>query len=934
MKPPWLEAQISSELTKSSSLPLIFDSKLRQAEVVREQVLVREQLGEKATLPSPCSEIYVALSPRYRPDTNTFLSRMKQYNHTSYVSCMVSMMLIEYPAPHERNIQGNFLPPPKPPVSMPDIRRSHTRAFCMQADPDVKFVDLKSWKRIVMSLKIMRTADCSDSGTGQAPPAHEENGTTDTFWKSLRTRFRDNQSTSDHQRAAEHAKAERECLDPRWVGAVALCFPKLVHLQAKNLHLDGSSLRILSAWNSLRHLTLSHNPYLQTKDLESLTLELLESIDVSHCSQLRSLYPLSHLPCLRAIDASHCEVLGVDEPPPDKIELESRWWDERIEDPVKDWLDDTETRRRVSIAPTSSALLNSHSVTKLSIHGCHGIVHLDLACPVEDLDLSYLIGLKSVTGHFPQLQSLDVSHCPEIEALDGGQLCEAAPQLTTLLARRCENLEAVDLRKLRKLEQVRLTRCPRLSKIKSLPRNLQYLDINGSEQVDDRKLMKMVDIKEPDDDAATMEVLGKVPKVLLQKVGNYEKGTACVVTDFWINPESKEFHYKLLPQASEQDPNMDCTPFDVTASQENDLYETKRIEGHSEHKILIVLPSDDRSKKFLPPALRRNAARAKYRMAQLEATAVTKRGTAIDPRDFMDAKEELGDAMHRASEEPISDLPLLRCVLPLRDVPDTGHGDILPDVEISCWLGCGVKMLISEYQSHELECPCRRILCCLHEPHGICIPRIGGRPEMVPCHVGVQFRNMTHHEEVELELQAALKTWQVERLTRAVTNVCGPLHPLYKEKQCQCESCILPNILVDAATARLNRLDAKVRFVAPILKRKNLTIDFENCEVLIEKEIKFETRKPPDASAALDSAEKRKSLIIIDDLAGVIGAFMDKMVIEGHTGSVDPPEYWQELADNRSMLICNLLEERNVPSWLVIPRGRPGGGAKVLVYPA
>lgn len=58
------------------------------------------------------------------------------------------------------------------------------------------------------------------------------------------------------------------------------------------------------------------------------------------------------------------------------------------------------------------------------------------------------------------------------------------------------------------------------------------------------------------------------------------------------------------------------------------------------------------------------------------------------------------------------------------------------------------------------------------------------------------------------------------------------------------------------------------------------------------------------------------------------------MIVEGHTGGTSPPEYWQELADNRAKLICTTLVRKGVKPSLIQPLGVPGGGAKVVVYPA
>lgn len=81
-------------------------------------------------------------------------------------------------------------------------------------------------------------------------------------------------------------------------------------------------------------------------------------------------------------------------------------------------------------------------------------------------------------------------------------------------------------------------------------------------------------------------------------------------------------------------------------------------------------------------------------------------------------------------------------------------------------------------------------------------------------------------------------------------------------------------------------------------------------QVSIDAEIKFASRKPPDTSAEYDDGSQEQAVAIVGDLAVVVGAFETKMIIEGHTGSTDPPDYWQALAENRANLIVDTLVRR------------------------
>merc|ERR1711865_738081 len=100
--------------------------------------------------------------------------------------------------------------------------------------------------------------------------------------------------------------------------------------------------------------------------------------------------------------------------------------------------------------------------------------------------------------------------------------------------------------------------------------------------------------------------------------------------------------------------------------------------------------------------------------------------------------------------------------------------------------------------------------------------------------------------------------------------------------------------------------------VAPVLKRKKISINADICGVDILGVIKFENRAPPDTSADFEQSSKREALSIISDLSQVVAAFETAMVVEGHTGATTPEDYWQALAENRALLIVKHMLEQNV----------------------
>lgn len=97
--------------------------------------------------------------------------------------------------------------------------------------------------------------------------------------------------------------------------------------------------------------------------------------------------------------------------------------------------------------------------------------------------------------------------------------------------------------------------------------------------------------------------------------------------------------------------------------------------------------------------------------------------------------------------------------------------------------------------------------------------------------------------------------------------------------------------------------------------------------------IAFAARKPPDTSAAFEEKGYHQAQDVLQDLSVVVGAYRTPMIVEGHTGQVEPRAYWEELAHNRAALIIQNLQSLGCPQGICKPLGCPGGGAKVLVYP-
>ena len=129
---------------------------------------------------------------------------------------------------------------------------------------------------------------------------------------------------------------------------------------------------------------------------------------------------------------------------------------------------------------------------------------------------------------------------------------------------------------------------------------------------------------------------------------------------------------------------------------------------------------------------------------------------------------------------------------------------------------------------------------------------------------------------------------------------------------------------------RLESLQRKYEEALVPIRKKTIEIDFDKNRIEIKKPIAFTKRRPPDSSAAFDEKKVDEAEDTIADLAAVISNYMERMVVEGHTGGVsDPISYWEELANNRAQLIVETLVKQGVRKNLLEARGEPGGGAKV-----
>lgn len=266
-----------------------------------------------------------------------------------------------------------------------------------------------------------------------------------------------------------------------------------------------------------------------------------------------------------------------------------------------------------------------------------------------------------------------------------------------------------------------------------------------------------------------------------------------------------------------------------------------------------------------------------------------------------EVRQDLQEAMSRVKEQDLFDAYLLR-----KSADAVAH--FCPETCIPCLNGCGTQLAMEQWKKHEASCKFKLVPC----PNKNC--------GMMVCS-----KDLKHHLEVEKDLNSALETWNCARIKKAL-----------QVAKFHCSGCRMPGTIINEAEAKLWDLTRKFKRLRDlgVLQRGNVSIDYNKCQVNIDKDIPFENRKEPDTSAEFKKGDEEKAERIVQDLSIVVATLKVSMVLEGHTGATEPWNYWQALAKNRAILINDTMVRFGVPDCLGIPVGCPGGGAKVIVRPA
>lgn len=671
-------------------------------------------------------------------------------------------------------------------------------------------------------------------------------------------------------------------LDIRWVVAMLLWLPAAERVSMAKLPFD-LKYGFLGFLPLLRHLDLSENKVVKSESLGALkNCTALEIINVSKCNGLTTLQQLNCCRRLTTIHARDCmgfQTTEADQEP----------------------------------------MIRSASVTAFDLHECDAVKCLNIECPaVTYLDLAYYDVLERLRGHLMKLEHLDMSFDPMMYQIRDDIFLTIAPNLLELHLRSCDILEKIDgLRQAQKLQVLRVCCCPRLQTLGFDPKSmiqkpicpmLRFLDAHDCPLLLESQLWGI--LKNLVTAAPAPEGETKTKKKILQRVGHMMPGQIVEVQDFWIAEEEGKKRLVYLCRSANDKKDF------LYADQDGEVFTSVSDEEESK-RCSVVWPTRAQADKFLQTL---DIDKTKKFSAATLAGVRRKLRDAVDyGRDHPElrkeeAKEELDHAITRMIEvlRP-EDFALVRSAMCQGAVPE-----LLPDRPLPCFLGCGKVMSSDAYVRHEAyECPNRRTY--VHRQ--LIIPRFGDRPKRIENNVGICMNDVAKFHATADELQAKLKVWNPKPLHDLLTSI-DHSSPQYFTEETR-KSC----------WARQRDMEEKHRIVYPLLKHGNIAVDFDQCTVDILVSIAFAARKPPDASAAFEEKGYAQAQEVLKDLSVVVRAYRTVMIVEGHTGQVEPRDYWEVLAYNRSALIVNELQNLGVPRGICKPVGCPGGGAKVLVYP-
>jgi hypothetical protein len=501
--------------------------------------------------------------------------------------------------------------------------------------------------------------------------------------------------------------------------------------------------------------------------------------------------------------------------------------------------------------------------------------------PIRDLQLGWCSQLTSFGENFfaqmPFVEEVSFRHCKKLVELHG----LAAAQ----------NLQVVDLARCESLATLGLKPDP------SIFLNLQYVDMDHCNSLPDEQAWALV-VNRLCGKAARATVPASATKGCVNRVrtevscpGKHilSRFDVAAGTDIYCS-----FCCDKAPAQSFVQACITCNVFVCSSC----ILRDKAV------SLLVVWPSKARGDEV---AAQRGKKKEDIRLAFKEGCRHKLRRALSDAKAHIggsndytrtELEGDVADAQIRVDQEKIIDLHLLSGAA-------GAFAKFQPARTFRCGNGCGQDISAKDWVAHQDVC-------------------------MVPCTNGcgqrVRQKDLQHHVDVEKELLKSAETWNVIRIKRA-------LHVA----KFHCMGCRLQGKILDDVEIKYWHLARKIKKLREtgVLNRGNVSLDYDNCNINMDKEIPFANRSQPDTSADFADGKSEMARQIINDLSIVINCFQMGMVLEGHTGATEPYEYWSELAANRAGLLSQIMvEDYGVAKLLAIPKGCPGGGAKVIVRPA
>eukprot|EP00746_Dinoflagellata_sp_MGD_P018301 gnl/MRDRNA2_/MRDRNA2_142434_c0_seq1.p1 gnl/MRDRNA2_/MRDRNA2_142434_c0~~gnl/MRDRNA2_/MRDRNA2_142434_c0_seq1.p1 ORF type:complete len:1018 (+),score=152.87 gnl/MRDRNA2_/MRDRNA2_142434_c0_seq1:87-3140(+) len=833
-------------------------------------------------LQSPLSDVLELIPEEFRPSPSRVMEWMAERRLRPHEAC-AELLLLSGEDPIFPKLRDLI-------AAQPHAEATRRSPLVQQMDPEIRELDVNVW------MSQLQNAIGSVKVPAEEPDIRQSSSMLDALSSVAKnSALRWMTGTKGNSKPIE--------IDIRWLGAAVLCFPLTLEASFKGNGF-GRGLKAACLWQDLQILNFSDSALLCDDHFKVLAGKCpkLHWLEVTRCPELRTMEALKDIKNLQTVIAHECS--GFKAPQP---------------------------------------LLTSDSVRFLELRQCAKLKVPNLELPlIEQLDLSGLKSLQSLNGFLPNLSFLDLSSCPLLKAIDE-VVFQSCPVLRELDVRDCPRLRSINgLATATELAIIRAGRCTQLvslgaqeahtielvnSGIKAFGA-LRFLDVYGCDILPVEEIWALfVNTWSAKTSAQTEElrhILGSASAPSIQctsvrgdeapsitcEVCESECGKSCSrLTKPTLFKSGSTFELVATVQKLEDRDGLASVGCAFVCWPERQLHEV----------LSSDLLSGDRKQLELSHV---GACRTKFKEAvdsmkfsSVEVTKVSKRGMLQNPEirtkvrmapkwKLEETKNELLDAQAALGE---IDLDLLRAGVPT-------ILSVMPDREVPCCFGCGQWMQVQQLAGHEARSCSSRLVPC----------RRGCGKMVKLCH-------REHHEQIESALQDRLQTWNAAKLRIAIQqgrdHCCAP--------ECRwrqiCTGCKLPAKVIESAEKYLSELEVKVKAVKPVVAKGRVSIDFDNCLVGIAASIAFCARKPPDASAEFESREA--ALEIIVDLATVIMAFGTPVVIEGHTGQVDPPEYWGSLAANRASLICNELKRCGVRADLIRAKGCPGGGAKVLILP-